>query len=226
MFTQVAFPARLADSFPPNQQGASDRGLQVTIRRASKRDQDAVKELVRSERLNPTDLDWRRFWVAIQGSDVVGAAQIRRHRDSSREVSSLVVARSHRHRGIAARLLDAVLTDASPDHYLITGRALAAYYERWGFKKASVARAPRCIRRNYWLGQIGGFVISCIKRRMPRRLVIMHRVSARPLSAEAGAPAHLEALGKVGLPTLDAKLRGPETGFAGGRRINVKNEVP
>lgn len=196
MNTHVAFPARLSDSPLPSPQGASDKGIQVTIRQASKRDQEAITELVRSERLNPTDLDWRRFWVAVRGSDVVGAAQIRRHRDGSCEVSSLVVARSHRHQGIAARLLDAVLTDASPDHYLITGKALTAYYDRWGFRKVSVARAPHCIRRNYWLGQIGGFVISCIKQRMPRRLVIMLRVSGRPLSA-GPAPANLETFGKA-----------------------------
>lgn len=35
MNSHVAFPARLSDSLLPNQQGASDKGIQVTIRQAS-----------------------------------------------------------------------------------------------------------------------------------------------------------------------------------------------
>jgi N-acetylglutamate synthase-like GNAT family acetyltransferase len=185
MFAQAARPARRPGSFLPNHQGAADRGIQVTIRRASEMDRAAITALVRLERLNPTDLDWRRFWVAVHGLDVVGAAQVRQHPDGSREVSSLVVARLYRHQGVASRLLDTLLTDASPDHYLITGRALVGYYGQWGFQKTSIARAPRCIRRNYWLGQIGGFVISCMKQRKPRRLVVMHRVSAKAITGRA-----------------------------------------
>jgi len=151
--------------------------MPTTIRRAVEADQAAITALVRLERLNPADLDWRRFWVAACGPELVGAVQVRRHPDGSREVGSLVVARSHRHQGIASRLLEMLLTDTLSDYYLITGRALAGYYSQRGFQKVAVVGAPRCIRRNYLIGQLGVFVISCIKQRKPQRLIIMHRPS-------------------------------------------------
>jgi N-acetylglutamate synthase-like GNAT family acetyltransferase len=184
MLAQAARPARFP-GISPNCRDTGHRDNQITIRRAVEVDQAAITALVRLERLNPTDLDWRRFWVAVYGPEVVGAAQLRRHPDSSCEVSSLVVGRSYRHQGVASRLLDALLTDAAPECYLVTGTALAEYYGQWGFQRTSVARAPRCIRRNYWLGQVGGFVISCIKKRKPRRPVVLHRVSATAVAVQA-----------------------------------------
>ena len=185
MLAQAARPARLPGIFPPACRYTGGRGDQITIRRALEVDQAAIEALVGLERLNPTDLDWRRFWVAVNGPEVVGAVQLRRHPDSSCEVSSLVVGGPHRHQGVASRLLGALLTDAAPECYLITGTALAGYYGQWGFQRTSVARAPRCIRKNFWLGQVGGFVISCIRKRKPRRLVVLHRVSATAVTVQA-----------------------------------------
>jgi N-acetylglutamate synthase-like GNAT family acetyltransferase len=175
MFAQASRSADPREGVSPSQWSALNRGTHVTVRPAVEADQASITALVKSERLNPNDLDWRRFWVAVQGDQVVGAAQIRCHPDGSREVSSLVVARPNRNQGLASRLLDALLDGAPTDLYLITGRALAGYYQRWGFRSASIARAPRCVRRNYWLGQLVGLVISCMKRRKPRRLAVMHR---------------------------------------------------
>jgi amino-acid N-acetyltransferase len=177
MFAPASCTAHLREGVSPSYRSALNRGVQVTVRPAIEANQAGITALVKSERLNPTDLDWRRFWIAVQGDQVVGAAQIRCHPDGSGEVSSLVVARSHRNQGLAARLLDALLAGASTNLYLITGRALERYYQQWGFQSMSIARTPRCVRRSYWLGQLGGFVISCMKRRKPRRLVVMYRAS-------------------------------------------------
>ncbi len=87
MFTQAAGPP-LPVAATSSQQAAAN---QVCIRRAVWADQPVITALVRSERLNPNDLDWHRFWVAVQGSEVVGAVQAYRHVDGSQEVRSLVV---------------------------------------------------------------------------------------------------------------------------------------
>ena len=150
-------------------------GAHVVIRRATEREQPTITALVRAERLNPNELDWRRFWVAVDGAVVVGAIQAYRHTDGSQEVRSLVVVPSHRHQGVASRLLDTLLRHTPPDHYLVTGKALASFYMRWGFRRTRVVLAPRCVCKNYLLGQIIGFVMSCINGRRPRRLAIMHR---------------------------------------------------
>jgi amino-acid N-acetyltransferase len=84
-----------------------DRLMQLpdlTFRPARPEDQDAIRALVKSERLNPTDLSWPRFYVATFADHVIGVVQLRLHRDGSRELGSLAVAPGVRGQGIAARL--------------------------------------------------------------------------------------------------------------------------
>lgn len=66
--------------------------MNIHIRRATSRDQDAIVALVRSERLNPTGLDWPHFVVAADdGGRLVGAVQLRWLADGARELGSLIV---------------------------------------------------------------------------------------------------------------------------------------
>ena len=148
----------------------------LIVRQACAADQAAITALVRAERLNPNGLDWQNFLVAVQGGEIVGAGQIRRHPDGSREVGSLVVAPRYRGRGVAKRLLDALLVDPPADLFLVTSQALAGYYERWGFRSTGVLATPRCVRRNFILGQMAG-ILSLMKRRRPRRLVILKQAA-------------------------------------------------
>jgi N-acetylglutamate synthase-like GNAT family acetyltransferase len=173
MNAHTAFPARDPERFTPP--GPTDRDDAIDLRRAVEADQPAITALVRAERLNPTDLDWRRFLVATHGPVIVAVGQIRRHPDFSREVASVVVDPRYRGRGLATRLLTALLAASPGDHYLVTGQSLAPYFEGLGFRRLPVLRAPRFIRRSYWLGQLGGALISCCNRRKPRRLVVMCR---------------------------------------------------
>ena len=98
--------------------------LSIAIRAATADDQLAVKTLVRSEHLNPLDLDWRRFTVAFDDSGLVGAVQLRKHWDGSRELGSLVVRRDARHHGVASQLIDAtaLVRNRSRVHHHASGR--------------------------------------------------------------------------------------------------------
>ena len=82
----------------------------IGIRRATERDQQAIRALVHSERLNPTGLNWPNFVVAVIGGRVIGAVQMRRHSDGSRELGSLVVSKEARGHGLASRMIDALLS--------------------------------------------------------------------------------------------------------------------
>ena len=152
----------------------------VTVRPAVEADQAAIRTLVRSERLNPYGLDWQNFLVAVIGPVLVGAVQLRRHRDSSRELGSLVVRSEARRRGIASRLINQLLADTDERVLLITVEALATRYKRWGFRPIEPAAAPAAIRRNYRIGTIAS-VTALLKLRRIRRLVILNRdASAAP----------------------------------------------
>jgi N-acetylglutamate synthase-like GNAT family acetyltransferase len=54
-------------------------------------DGPVIRRMIREARLNPFGLHIPRFWVAEVQGQVVGAVQIRPHRDGSRELASLVV---------------------------------------------------------------------------------------------------------------------------------------
>src|SRR5689334_10945667 len=94
--------------------------LPVTLRGARADDEPGIRALVRSERLNPFELDWRRFVVATDAGGIVGAVQLRKHDDGSRELGSLVVRRHARRHGIGSRLIDALLARDPPRVFMIT----------------------------------------------------------------------------------------------------------
>lgn len=151
--------------------------LPVTIRPARAEDEPGILALVRSERLNPFELDWRRFVLATDAGGIVGAAQLRRHGDGSHELGSLVVRRHARRHGVAARLIDAVLARGDSRVFMITGAAFAHHYARWGFRAIAPARAPWPVLRNYWLGRLAG-VQALLTGRRPNHLAVLERLSA------------------------------------------------
>jgi N-acetylglutamate synthase-like GNAT family acetyltransferase len=148
--------------------------MTITLRRATEQDQPAIRSLVHSERLNPCGLDWRNFLVATDASSLVGAVQLRKYRDGSRELGSLVVRAEVRGQGIASRLIDALLTPEDGRVQMITAAAFAARYARFGFRRIAAGAAPAAVRRNYRMGRLAGFISLFIGRR-PRRLVILER---------------------------------------------------
>ncbi len=149
--------------------------LSIAIRAASADDLPAVKTLVRSEHLNPLDLDWRRFTVAFDDSGLVGAVQLRKHWDGSRELSSLVVRRDARHHGVASQLIDAMLSCETARVFTITRPAYAAFYARWGFRSIEPDAAPASIWRNYLFGRYAGGILSLLAGRRPAKLVVLDR---------------------------------------------------
>jgi amino-acid N-acetyltransferase len=146
----------------------------VLLRRAVALDQLSITQLVHSERLNPHGLGWANFVVAVIGHTVIGAVQMRQHADGSRELGSLVVSREHRGRGIAQRLIAALLERHPGTVYLITRGSNAVHYQRWGFAVIDTREAPRALRRNRLFGQMAS-LLALLQGRRPRRLVILRR---------------------------------------------------
>ena len=121
--------------------------------------------------LVPTGLDWRRFLVACDEETLVGCVQIRRHHDGP-ELSSLVVAREWRGRGVATRLVRALLSQESGRAtlpgvmYLICAESLCAFYARFGFSPiASSGAMPAALRRKCAVGRFFGLPIVCMRLR-------------------------------------------------------------
>lgn len=145
------------------------------IRKALANEQEAICTLVRSERLNPHHLHFENFAVAVRGGELIGASQIRRHRDGSRELGSVVVARGWRGHGIAAEIIGTLLKSETGTIYVITRRKHADHYAGWGFEVVPPRTAPRAIRFNYRAGSLIGTVMALLHRRPVNRLTILRR---------------------------------------------------
>ena len=157
----------------------------IVFRQATEQDQQAIRELVHGERLNPTGINWPNFLVAAVGGHVVGAAQVRKHSDGSHELGSLVVAGERRGQGIASRMIDALLADEREPIWMITSEPYARNFARWDFEPIEPSAAPVKVRFNYRMGRLAR-IISFFKRQPMRRLVILERL---PVERRTGIKA-------------------------------------
>ncbi len=150
----------------------------ISIRPATAADQDHISRLIREARLNPRDLDWRRFMVTDAAGTLVGCAQVRVHARGTRELASVAVTPSRQRSGIGGRLVESILAQDRGVLYLMTRLETAGYFERFGFRRIDAADAPSDFRRQYRIGQVITTVISPLARRWIR-IVPMRRESDR-----------------------------------------------
>jgi len=150
----------------------------ISIRPATAPDQNGISRLIREARLNPRDLDWRRFVVADADGTLIGCVQIRVHARGTRELASVAVTPDGRGTGIGGRLVESILAQEPGVVYLMTRRETAGYFERFGFRQIDAADAPPDFRRQYRIGQAITTVVSPLARRWIR-IVPMRRESDR-----------------------------------------------
>jgi amino-acid N-acetyltransferase len=148
--------------------------MSLLIRSATADDQPTIVALVKSERLNPTGLDWRRFTVAVRDGRLIGAVQIRHHPDGARELGSLVVFSDQRGQGVAHALIDAALATVTGPVWMITRRAHADHYAAWGFAGCAPKTAPRSVRFNFRMGRAAR-VLSWLRGLEPANLTVLAR---------------------------------------------------
>ena len=121
----------------------------VTLRKACRKDQKRIRQLVHQAGINRMGLDWRRFWVACDPAGwVVGIGQVKPHRDGSNELASLVVEPRMRGRGIASLILSRLIMEHPIPLWLVCRSELVGLYDRFGFRAVSdPAEMPPYFRR-------------------------------------------------------------------------------
>jgi amino-acid N-acetyltransferase len=114
------------------------------LRPAQKSDAPAIRKLIWQAHINPMQLNWQRFIVAVDEHDrVTGCAQVKSHRDGTHELASLVVAPQQRGSGIARMLIEYWLARTSRPLYLTCRSSLQPLYEKFGFRiQSSVEMTP------------------------------------------------------------------------------------
>lgn len=144
------------------------------LRRATAADQAAIAALVRAARLNPFNLDWRRFVVAVEDGQVVGTGQVKRHSDGARELASIAVTPNCQGQGIGGAIVATLIALEPFPLYLYCAEYNERYYLRFGFRPLAPAEMPRSLRRiHLFANTVLGMLNSVTGQQ--RRLVVMGR---------------------------------------------------
>ncbi|MEW6029527.1 MAG: GNAT family N-acetyltransferase [Chloroflexota bacterium] len=120
----------------------------ITLRPATRADDAAIKALIRSSQINPMDLDWRRFLLAVtRDGEMVGCGQVKPHSDGTRELASIAVRPAWRGRGIARLIIERLLDESPRPLYLTCASGLGPLYEKFGFRALSEREMTPYFRR-------------------------------------------------------------------------------
>ena len=120
---------------------------QVLLRAAQPRDMRRIRAIIRRARINRLGLRWRRFTVAVSGTQIIGCVQLKPHRDGTVELASLAVERDWRGRGIGGQLVADCVARHTAALHLICTHKLVAYYLRQGFAVVALPDLPPYFRR-------------------------------------------------------------------------------
>jgi len=128
-------------------------GAEGQLRAATAADAGAIRSLIFRAGINPRDLDWRRFLVAVDSQGkLIGCGQVKPHSDASRELASIAVRPKEGRRGLASRIIQRLMAEAGPPLWLMCRSDLAGFYRRFGFVSVEdPERMPRYFRRVYRL---------------------------------------------------------------------------
>jgi N-acetylglutamate synthase-like GNAT family acetyltransferase len=130
-----------------------------TLRAARETDAAAIKHLIRTVGINPMDLDWRRFTVAVDAQGrVIATGQIKPHQKGAiLELASIAVAEQVRGQGLARAIIEHLLKDSPRPMYLTCRSHLQPFYQKFGFRSLSYDEMPRFYQR---LSKLAGIFIT------------------------------------------------------------------
>ncbi len=78
-----------------------------------------IKNLIHLVGINPMDLDWKRFVVAVNDQDeMIGCGQLKPHGKDVLELASLAVYPEHQGKGVARAIIEYLLKDSPRPLYL------------------------------------------------------------------------------------------------------------
>ncbi len=116
------------------------------LRPARSSDTWAIRKLVLSAKLDPTQIRWSQFRVIESEGRVVACGQLRCF-PGAQELGSLVVAPAWRGRGLGTYLVKHLIQSATQPLYLeCLGSRLAGFYTRFGFVPISWQELPRSLK--------------------------------------------------------------------------------
>lgn len=128
---------------------------QWILRPAVESDSPAIRKLIRQVNINPTELSWQRFIVAMDGDDrLIGCGQVKTHQGGVRELASIAVVPERRGEGIARKVIEHLIALHPSPLYLTCRRELGAFYQRFGFSTLGFQEMPVYYRRLFRIAHL------------------------------------------------------------------------
>jgi amino-acid N-acetyltransferase len=121
----------------------------IGLRPATEGDQARIVEIVRAAQINPMDLRWDHFVVAVDEAtgQIVGTGQMKPHRDGTWELASIATLPAYQKQGIAGRIIEHLLAQHTGTLYLTCMGHMGPFYERFGFREVPQAEMTPYFRR-------------------------------------------------------------------------------
>ena len=118
------------------------------LREARQEEFPAIRAIIREAHINPLDLDWRRFVIAVNSEgEIIGCGQVKPHSGGIRELASIAVIPKYRGRGIARAIIAHLLAENTPPLYLTCRSGLEPFYLKFGFRPLIYDEMPTYYRR-------------------------------------------------------------------------------
>lgn len=122
----------------------------------------AIRKLVLSAKLDPTQLRWSQFWVIEWERRVVACGQLRSF-PGAQELGSVVVESAWQGRGLGSFLVKHLIREATEPLYLeCLGSKLAQFYTRFGFVPISWQELPQSLKWKFGISQLASRLLPLI----------------------------------------------------------------
>ena len=121
-----------------------------TLRSAQESEARQIKDLIQLVGINPMDLDWKRFVVAVNDRDaMIGCGQVKPHGANAEilELASIAVKPELQGQGVARLIIEYLLKVSPRPLYLTCRSRLEPFYEKFGFHAIAYAEMPRYYQR-------------------------------------------------------------------------------
>ena len=132
------------------------------LRPARESESSQIKALIHLVGINPMDLNWKRFVVAVNDQDeMIGCGQIKPHRTEIFELASIAVYPEHQGQGVASAIIQYLIANNSHPLYLMCESSRGSLYEKFGFREIAYDEMPRYFQR---ISKLAGLMTTLARR--------------------------------------------------------------
>jgi len=131
-----------------------------TLRKATRKDHDTIKELIQHVGINPIGIHWKRFVVLEVENTIIGCVQRKEFVFVAQELSSLAILPKWQKKGLSSKLIQACIEGASKELFLVCDEKIASIYRKHGFIRYTAKDLSILYRTHLWISHIFWRIIS------------------------------------------------------------------